>query len=207
VRRPPQPHDLHGSASDSAPVALLLIDVINDLEFDGGEALLAPAVAMADRLAALKRRARALGIPAIYVNDNFGKWRSDFRTLLAHCLEPGRRGRPVVDRLRPDDDDYFVLKPKHSGFYSTTLELLLAYLDVFTVIVTGLTTTTCVLFTAADAYMRELDVIVPSDCVASLDPDDTPVALRLMQQVLRARVEPSATLELEILVSAASAQR
>jgi nicotinamidase-related amidase len=207
VRRPPQPHDLHGSAADIAPVALLLIDVINDLEFDGGDALLGPAVAMADRLAALKRRARALGIPAIYVNDNFGRWQSDFRKLLAHCLEPGVRGRPLAERLAPGDDDYFVLKPKHSGFYSTTLELLLAYLDVYTVIVTGLTATTCVLFTAADAYMRDLRVVVPADCVASIDPSDTPTALGLMREVLHADVEPSDALDLETLVSAARAQR
>ena len=117
--------DLHGNAPDNAPVVLLLIDVINDLDFDDGEALLAQAVPMADRLAALKRRLRAARVPAIYVNDNFGRWRSDFRALLAHCQRDGARGRPLVERLLPLDDDYFVLKPKHSGFFSTTLDTLL----------------------------------------------------------------------------------
>ena len=45
-----------------------------------------------------------------------------------HCLEAGVRGKPVVELLVPDDDDYFVLKPKHSGFFSTTLDILLDYL-------------------------------------------------------------------------------
>jgi nicotinamidase-related amidase len=83
--------DLHGNAPDQAAVVLLLIDVINDLEFDGGEALLAQALPMAERVAALKRRARAAGIPTVYVNDNFGRWRSDLRALLAHSLGEGVR--------------------------------------------------------------------------------------------------------------------
>src|SRR5581483_11159347 len=113
--------DLHGNVPDDSPVALLLIDVINDLEFDAGTALLPDARAAAERIAALKRRCRAAGIPAVYVNDNFGRWRSDLRTLVRHCLDDGVRGRPLCELLRPDDEDYFVLKPKHSGFYSTTL--------------------------------------------------------------------------------------
>ena len=163
---PTKNRDLHGNAPDEAPIVLLLIDVINDLEFDGGEALLAAALPMAERLAALKRRARAAGIPAIYVNDNFGRWRSDFRTLLNHCRRDGVRGRPVVERLLPESDDYFVLKPKHSGFFSTTLDTLLEYLRASTLILTGLTADNCVLFTASDAYLRDFQLVVPPDCVA-----------------------------------------
>lgn len=70
--------DLQGSAPDRALGALLLIDVINDLEFEGGAELLEQALPMAERIAALKRRARSFGIPVLYVNDNFGRWRSDF---------------------------------------------------------------------------------------------------------------------------------
>jgi nicotinamidase-related amidase len=136
---PAKNDDLHGSAPDDAAAALLLIDVINDLEFDGGEALLAQALPMATQIAALKRRATHVGIPAIYVNDNFGRWQSDFAKLLARCLEDGVRGQPLAEQLRPEGDDYFALKPKHSGFYATTLELLLRYLHVTTVILTGLT--------------------------------------------------------------------
>jgi nicotinamidase-related amidase len=189
-------HDLHGSAPDDSPVALLLIDVINDLEFPGGKALLRHALPMADRLAALKGEARRLGIPALYVNDNFGRWRSHFGALLAHVLEAPVRGRPVAERLRPDEEDYFVLKPKHSGFFSTALETLLRYLGARTLVLTGLTGDTCVLFTAHDAYMRDYRLVVPADCVASIDPEANRQALRHLARVCDADVSPSDRLDL-----------
>src|ERR1700712_211627 len=111
--------DLHGNAPDKCAVALLLIDVINDLEFPEGEQLLPGALQMATALSRLGNRARADRVPVIYVNDNFGRWRSDFRAQVQHCLEKGVRSGPVVRQLKPTEDDYFVLKPKHSGFFST----------------------------------------------------------------------------------------
>lgn len=189
--------DLHGNAPDRSPVVLLIIDVINDLEFDGGAALLAQALPMADRLAALKRRARAAGIPAVYVNDNFGRWRSDLQAQIAHCLSEGVRGRPLVERLLPEPEDYFVLKPKHSGFFSTTLDTLLTYLHARTLILTGLTTDNCVLFTASDAYLRDFQLVVPDDCVAAIDPRHTREALAHMRRVLKADLTPSTALSLE----------
>src|SRR5689334_16423411 len=128
--------------------ALLLIDVINDLDFAGAEALIAEAEPMARRLAALKRRAARAGVPIVYVNDNFGQWRSDFRQTVAHCTRRGVPGRRVSQRLRPSNKDYFVLKPKHSGFFDTTLDTLLEALSVRRVIVTGIAGNICVLFTA-----------------------------------------------------------
>ena len=151
---PGQQHDLHGNAPDNASVALLLIDVINDLDFAHGKALLKQALPMATKIAALKRRAKRVGIPSIYVNDNFGRWQSDFQHVLRHCLDEDVCGKPLATLLQPDAEDYFVLKPKHSGFYSTTLELLLQALGVHTLILTGLAGNICVLFTANDAYMR-----------------------------------------------------
>src|SRR5689334_17716312 len=147
--------DLHGSAPDDCPVALLLIDWINDLEFDGGDRLLPHALAAAKATAALRKRAKQAGVPVIYCNDNFGKWRSDFRATLEHVLHNQVRGRPIAELLKPDDDDYFVLKPKHSGFHSTTLEVLLEHLGARTLILTGIAGNFCVLFTAHDAYMRD----------------------------------------------------
>jgi nicotinamidase-related amidase len=196
---PVQHDDLHGNVPDDAEAALLLIDVINDLEFDGGEALLTQAMPMAAQLALLKRRAKQAGIPAVYVNDNFGRWQSDFAKQLVHCLDDGVRGQPLVERLRPEPDDYFVLKPKHSGFYSTTLDLLLRALKVTTLILTGLTGDICVLFTANDAYMRAYHLLVPSDCVASLEPAENQHALSHMQRVLKADIRPSTALDLHAL--------
>jgi nicotinamidase-related amidase len=165
---------------------MMLIDLINDIEFDGGERLLRYALPMADSLAALKRRAKAAGVPAIYANDNFGRWRSDFPRLVQHFLQPNVRGQPVVARLAPDKDDYFVLKPKHSAFFSTNLEILLNYLGVTTLILTGMAGDICVLFSANDAYMRDFRIIVPPDCIASEDPERNQQVLTLMQRVLKA---------------------
>jgi Amidases related to nicotinamidase len=193
--------DLHGNAPDQALAALLLIDVINDLEFEGSEQLFKHALPMARRIAALKKRAKQAGIPVIYVNDNFGKWQSDLNKLINHCLESDVRGKPMVELLRPDEDDYFVLKPKHSAFFSTTLETLLSYLNVKTVILTGVAGNICVLFTANDAYMRDYYLVIPADCVASNDAEENRLALEQMKKVLKADITPSAELDLEHLNS------
>jgi nicotinamidase-related amidase len=188
---PAKNDDLHGSAPDKSPVALLLIDVINDLDFPEADQLLSYALPMADRLAALRARAREARVPVIYVNDNFGRWRSDFRAQIQHCLQDGMPGRPIVQRLRPAEEDYFVLKPKHSGFFSTTLDTLLEYLDVKVVILTGIAANICVLFTANDAYMRDFHLVVPSDCVASNTDEENRYALEQMRKVLKADIRPS----------------
>jgi nicotinamidase-related amidase len=191
--------DLHGNAPDKADAALLLIDVINDLEFPEGEQLLRFAVPMADQIARLRERAGRAGVPVIYVNDNFGRWRSDFNTQVAHCLEDGVRGKPIAERLRPGEGDYFVLKPKHSGFYSTTLDILLEYLGATTLILTGMAANICVLFTANDAYMRDFHLFVPEDCVASNTEEESRYALEQMRKVLKADTAPSDELRLEEL--------
>ena len=191
--------DLHGNVPDRCAVALLLIDVINDLEFDTGAELLTHALPAARQLAALKRRAKAASVPVIYANDNFGKWRSDFASLIAHCVAKDVRGRPLAETLRPEDDDYFVLKPKHSAFFYTTLEVLLAYLGAQTLILTGLTSDSCVLFTAHDAYMRDYHLIIPADCVAAADPERNEAALAQMARALKADIRPSAEIDLETL--------
>src|SRR5688572_23814678 len=123
-------NDLHGNVPDASPVALLLIDVINDLEFENNQSLLRQAKLMAARIARLKERARRARIPAIYVNDNFGRWQSDFHKQIDHCLHDNVCGQFLAEKLRPEPDDYFVLKPKHSGFFSTTLDIVLRYLKV-----------------------------------------------------------------------------
>ena len=202
---PVQNEDLHGNAPDQSPVALLLIDMINDLEFPGGENIAKPAAAAAERIAALKKQARARNIPVIYANGNFGKWRSDFREVVKHCLEDGVRGQRVVELLRPERDDYFVLKPKHSAFYATTLATLLEHLGTRHLILTGLTADQCVMFTASDAHMRDYTVNVPADCVTSHEAVDTKQALRYLQRVLHADVTPSTELDLDAIMSTASA--
>lgn len=191
--------DLHGNAPDNAPVALLLVDVINDLEFPGGAQLFRHALPAAKRIAQLKERCTGSGIPAIYVNDNFGKWQSDFKKLVSHCLKDNVRGEKVVKLLKPEREDYFVLKPKHSGFYSTTLELLLEYLGAHTLIITGFTGDICILFTASDAFLRDYRLIVPSDCIVSQDQRDNQQALEYMARVLDADIRPSSGIDFAAL--------
>ncbi|HET8649925.1 MAG TPA: isochorismatase family cysteine hydrolase [Gemmatimonadales bacterium] len=196
--------DLHGSAPDNSPVALLLIDVINDLEFADGDKLARYALPMAPRLAAFATRARQAGIPVLYVNDNFGKWRSDFHRLLAHCLDEDVRGRPLARQLHPAAEDYFVLKPKHSAFFATTLDTLLKHLGARTVILTGLATNICVYFTAADAVLRDLRLYVPGDCCAANTEEDHRWALDQMQRVLHADISDSTALDLDALIRQAA---
>ena len=186
--------DLHGSAPDKSETVLLIIDLINDLDFPEANQLMRYAPAMARRIAKLKERAKKARIPVVYVNDNFGRWRSDLRRLVEHCRKG--KGREIVDLLRPDDDDYFVLKPKHSGFFSSTLETLLRYLGARTLILTGIAGNYCVLFTANDAYMRDYKLIVPRDCTASNTKKENDQALALMKNYLRADTRSSPEIRL-----------
>jgi nicotinamidase-related amidase len=187
------------SGENHSSVALLLIDVINDLDFDQGDELLAEAFPMARKIATLKRKAAQLQIPTIYVNDNFGQWKSDFRHTVEHCCSDNSRGREISRALRPEASDYFVLKPKHSGFYATTLDVLLEYLKVDMLIITGIAANICVLFTANDAYMRDYRLFVPADCVASNTTKETEYSLRQMKNILKADIRPSTAIELSVL--------
>jgi nicotinamidase-related amidase len=174
--------------------ALLLIDVINDLDFAGAEAIQRSAQPVARRICSLATRARAARMPVIYVNDNFGKWQSDWRAQVEFCSRPESRGRKIVEILRPLETDYFVLKPKHSGFYCTTLDVLLAAMGVDTLILAGIAGNICVLFTANDAHMREFRLLVPQDCIASNSSAINRYALTQMESVLAADISPSGNL-------------
>jgi nicotinamidase-related amidase len=176
------------------PRALLIVDMINALDFDGGEALRPAALAAAARIAWLRRALSAHGVPTIYANDNFGRWRSDFRSVVRDCMRPGGRGRALVERLPPAPDDYFVLKPKHSAFHATPLDLLLRQLGVEELVVTGVAGDGCVLYTAADAHLRDYRVRVPEDCVASESDARNERALTQMRLTLRADTSPSSAL-------------
>jgi nicotinamidase-related amidase len=189
--------DLHGSAPDKSKTVLLLIDVINDFDFEEGEDLLRLAMPAGRNIAKLKERTRAAGIPSIYVNDNFGRWQSDFKKIVAHCRREDGRGKPFVEMLLPEEDDYFVLKPKHSGFYSTTLSLLLTHLTAENLILTGIAGNNCVLFTANDAYMRDFKLFIPADCVVSNTEEENRHALKQMETVLKADTTIAADLDLQ----------
>jgi len=188
--------DLHGNAPDRSQTVLLLVDVINDLDFPQNQELVSNSVLLGKRIAMLKRRCKQKGIPTIYVNDNRGRWRSEFQEVVKHCLRHDSPGRAMVEQLLPDKDDYVVMKPKHSPFYATPLELLLEYIGVKTVILAGFTTNACVMIAASDLYIRDYRLFVPSDCVAALTAGAQRNALILMRKNFGATTTPSARLHL-----------
>jgi len=191
--------DLYGNAPEKSHAVLLLIDVINDLEFPEGDQLLEHMLPMARELASLKHAAREAGIPIVYVNDNFGRWRSDFNAQIEHCLHDGVRGEPIVKLLRPEREDYFILKPQQSAFAATPLELMLDHFGAKTVILTGVATHMCVLFTAVDAYQRGYEIIVPRDCVAANTDQDTRHALSVLESGVRAETRPWRGIDWDVL--------
>lgn len=186
------PPDRRTLVTESSGVVLLLVDVINDLDFPGNQKLLRALPAFLSASLSLKANARRAKVPVIYVNDHFGKWQSSFEQQVTRCLNPDCPGNSLVRQLAPAPQDYFVLKPKHSGFYATTLEVLLDYLKAHTLVLAGIAGDRCVLFTANDAYLRDYRVIIARDCTLSNSPQANRQALELMDRVLHAQILPAA---------------
>ena len=188
--------DLHGNVPDQSQVVLLLIDVLNPLNFEGAEPFVPRALSCAEHIAKLAQRARQSHVPVVYVNDNIaGRWRSDLSQLLAEGVCQTAPGHPLIRMLRPAPEDYIVLKPKHSGFFATPLETLLLYLGARRLVLTGFTTDQCVLFTASDAFLRDYELFVPADCTDTVAPEDKQPALTLMEKRLRVETRASDTLD------------
>lgn len=178
-------------------VGLLIIDMINDLSFPNGEKLRLRAERVADRLLPFRDRALAARVPVIYVNDNFGRWHSDRDRIVEACLAESNPGRDITRRMAPRPDDFFVIKPRFSGFYATNLPVLLPRLGVNRLILSGVAADICVLFTAADAHMREYQLWAPRDLVGSEDEQRTAWALEIMQNSMDAEVRATGELALE----------
>lgn len=187
-------------APHRSETVLILVDVINHFEFPDGKQILRNALAIAPKLARLKRRAQEAGISTIYVNDNFGQWRSDASKLLDYCIRPEALGKAFVEQVRPDPNDYFVLKPMHSAFYQTPLEVLLRYLDASTLMLCGLTTNSCIVCTAHDAKMRQFQLYVPDDCSAARTAKEHRQAMEHIRMMTHAKVTPSGALRLTEIV-------
>ena len=190
------PHRIRGTGMRATRLpksqrVLLLVDFISALDFPGAEKLAGPALAAARATAELKRRLAAEGVTAIYANDNYGVWQSDFHSLVSHCLGlPGEAGE-IARLLYPQASDLTILKPRHSAFYASPLELLLAEMDTRELVLCGLATDMCVQLTAADAFLREYKVWVPADCTAAESERSKAAALDYMASVLKCEVHPS----------------
>ncbi|PAP76441.1 cysteine hydrolase family protein [Rubrivirga marina] len=179
----------------SPDTALVLIDVINPFTFDGAEDLLAHAGPAVDAIADLARRAREAGVPVVYVNDHFGNWKESFDDLVERCATDDVPGREIAQRLRPVDGDYHVLKPKHSGFFQTPLESLLAELGARRLVLAGFATDICVLATAMEASMRDFDLVVPQDAGAAETAAAHEAALVHARRVLHAETPPASAVD------------
>jgi nicotinamidase-related amidase len=169
--------------------ALLIIDMINDFQFDYGPELAKQAAKMSNKISSLKQKMKALGNPIIYVNDHYELWQADFKKIAKTCKNPLNEN--IIDILYPNDDEYFLIKPKHSAFYGTALNTLLYNLKIKELIITGVAGNICVLFTANDAYMRGYEIIIPSDCIASNTEEDNEYALKMMEKTLKATITTS----------------
>jgi len=187
----------HARSKAGAKHCLLLVDVINGFDFAGAGPLVRAAERAARKIERLAERARRAGVPVVYVNDNFGRWRSDFAATVQACTKPNTPGRRISERLRPHATDYFVLKPQYSGFYCTTLELLLEHIGARTLVIAGFAANLCVLFTANDAYIRGYELVVPADCTASNTPQLTRAALAHVRIALAGRTPRSSAIALK----------
>jgi nicotinamidase-related amidase len=166
-----------------ATAALLIIDMINTFDFEGGEGLRARAEAIAGPILQLRDAFDAADLPTVYVNDNFGEWHSEKSRLIEQAFDGAPDG---LAKLKPRDCDYFVLKPQFSGFYATNLPVLLPKLGARRLVLTGVATDICVLFTAGDAHMRDYALWVPEDAVATQDDDRGRWALEIIAQSMGA---------------------
>lgn len=176
------------TVNSTCSTALLIVDMISDFEFEGGDKLCRNALAAAQNINELKKRAKDNCAPVIYVNDNYGRWNEDFRTMAARIRSDSERGRRITEILAPEDNDLYILKPQRSGFYETPLSVLLQSLRVSNLVICGVTTDICVLFTAHDAYMRGFRVFVPEDCCAAVDDGNHTEALSLLARVTDVRI-------------------
>jgi nicotinamidase-related amidase len=181
------------NASLSGKKALLIIDMINTFDFNGGDELLSNTQDIVNPIKELKKKAKQADIPVIYVNDNYGLWQDNMNDIIEVCKEG--KGKSIIEKIHPDEDDYFIVKPKHSCFFGTQLEILLHQLDVNHLILTGIAGDICVLFTANDAYMREYGVSIPSDCIASERKEDNDSAIHIINKTIDADMSESAEVE------------
>ncbi len=171
--------------------ALLIVDMINDLDFVGGESLLEQATPVASVIARLRDWYRTHRRPVIYANDNFGRWQADFDKVIEHSRRVGALGAPLSDGLLPGVEDYHVLKPCHSAFYQTPLDTLLQALQVTALTVVGIAGDDCVLRTAMDAQMRGHALWVPADAIASQTALRNQRALASLAEVAGAETGPT----------------
>jgi nicotinamidase-related amidase len=175
--------------------ALVVIDMLNTYDFDDAEKLAESAQDAVPKISSLLDRARDEEVPIIYVNDNYGDWNSSAEELVEHGLN-GRHPE-LVEPIRPPEGVAFVIKARHTIFYGTPFEYLLAQRGIDRLVLTGQVTEQCVLYSALDAYVRHIDVAVPRDAVAHIHADLADASFKMMQTNMGADITPSADCHLK----------
>ena len=171
---------------------LILVDFINPLNFPGAEKLARPALGAARATVRLRGQLDREKVAVVYANDNYGSWQSDFQGQVAQCCERDDISGEIARLLAPRPTDITLLKPRHSAFYCTALELLLKDMGARELIVAGLSSDMCVQMTAADAFLRGYEgVWVPADCTAAETPQAKAASIRYMKDILKCDVRTS----------------
>ena len=172
--------------------ALLIIDLFNDFDFEGGDDLLRHTESIIDPILNLKHQFSIHDLPVIYCNDHFGQWKDNTDDIIQHAAQS--KGYAIAKQMAPAEFEYFIIKPKHSAFYGTQLDLLLRQLNVDRIVMTGVAADICILFSANDGYMRDYELIVPRDCIASENAVRHESALTILRRSLGVSIEASTTL-------------
>ncbi|MEN1966492.1 isochorismatase family cysteine hydrolase [Lentibacillus sp. N15] len=168
--------------------AVLFIDFINDFKFERGERLLKHTKEILPNVKRLKAFAKQNNLPVIYINDHYNLWQSDFHKIMDYCTND--MSRDIIEAIKPEEDDYFFIKPKHSAFFQTPLQSLLNQLNKTHLIMSGIAGDICILFSAKDAHMYEYSLHIPENCMASNEKQGNEYALYLMRTVMDANTKP-----------------
>ena len=182
---------MHAKDLPRCKQALLLVDFINPLDFPGAQELAPEALSAARATALLRRELRSRGVPTIYANDNFGSWHSDFKSMVRQFMAGSGPSARMAKLLKPGQRDLTVLKPRHSAFYGSPLDIILEKMGVETLIIAGVATDICVQLTAAEGFLRGFRMSVPRDCTAAESLEKKNAALAYMHGILKCDVSPS----------------
>ena len=169
--------------------ALIVTDMLNHYEHEDADKLVESVEQVLPNMVALRDRADEDGVPVIYVNDNHDEWESNRQRLVEGALEGARRD--LVEPILPRDKDLFLSKTRHSLFYATPVEHILAREEIDRIVLIGQVTEQCILYSALDAYIRHLDVVVPRDAVAHIFDDLAEASLTMMERNMHARLVPA----------------
>jgi len=175
--------------------AVIVVDMLNAYEHDDADRLVESVERVVEPIAGLIGRAAEQGVEVIYVNDNYGDWNSSSEDLARRALD-GRRP-DLVEPLLPPDGANFVIKARHTIFYMTPLEYLLSQRKIGHLVLAGQVTEQCILYSALDAYVRHLEVTIPTDGVAHIHEDLAQAALKMMERNMRAELVRAADCRLE----------